>query len=97
MTLHKEKLGGVVPNGLYGRADTGVDLGACAGFGRIFHDKIAVLSGVLVHRLNFELLHSADNGFGAFDEILENGGTVVEEFIMAVTLKMDDLHLLDNG
>jgi hypothetical protein len=27
--------------------------------------------------LNVELLHRGDNGFGAFDKILEDGGSVI--------------------
>jgi len=61
------------------------------------HEKLAVLNVFGDFWSNVELLHSTDQGFGAVNDILVDGMPVEAQFVDAVAVLMDDLHLFDNS
>ena len=61
------------------------------------HDKFAVLNVFGNFWGNVELLHGADESFGAVNDILVDGMPVKAQFVDAVAVLVDDLHLLDNS
>jgi hypothetical protein len=61
------------------------------------HNELAVLNVFGDFWGNVELLHSSDECFGAIDDILVDGMPVKAQFVDAVTVLVDDLHLLDNS
>jgi hypothetical protein len=61
------------------------------------HDEFAVLNVFGDFWSNVELLHGAYEGFGAVNDILVDGMPVKAQFVDAVAVLVDDLHLLDNS
>jgi hypothetical protein len=61
------------------------------------HDEFAVLNVFGDFWSDVELLHGTDEGFGAINDILVDGMPVEAQFVDAVAVLVDDLHLLDNG
>lgn len=61
------------------------------------HDEFAVLNVFRDFWGYVELLHCADESFGAIDDIFVDGMPVQPQFVDAVAVLVDDLHLLDNS
>lgn len=61
------------------------------------HDELAVLNVFGDFWGYVELLHCADESFGAIDDIFVDGMPVQAQFVDAVAVLVDNLHLLDNS
>lgn len=61
------------------------------------HDKLAVLNVFGYFWGYVELLHCADESFGAINDVLVDGMPVKAQFVDTVAVLVDDLHLLDNS
>lgn len=61
------------------------------------HDEFAVLNVFGDLWSDVELLHGTDECFGAVNDIFVDGMPVETQFVDAVAVLVDDLHLLDNG
>lgn len=61
------------------------------------HDELAVLNVFWVFWGYVELLHCADESFGAINDILVDGMPIQAQFVDTVAVLVDDLHLFDNS
>jgi len=97
LPLHQLLLGGVVPYGLDGHANLGVDRGLGTRVEYVVEEEIGIGPVLLNLWFDFELAHGVDDGFGAFNQVLVDSWPVGVELGLGVALEVDDLHLLHNG
>jgi hypothetical protein len=88
---------GVAPHGGDGLAYSHIERLLWIWIYRVVDEVVAVF--IIAGRLGLylELSHGADEGLCAVDDVLVDGEAVHGEFLLRVTILMDDLHLLDNG
>jgi hypothetical protein len=87
----------IFPDGSNGRRASHVEVSVRIGIDGELHDEFAVLHIVGQFWGNVELLHGADESFGAVNDVLVDGMSVQAQFVDAVAVLVDDFHLFDNG
>jgi hypothetical protein len=87
----------IFPDCCYGSRASCVEVSIRIRVNGELHDEFAVLNVFGDFWSNVELLHSSDECFGAINDILVDGMPVKAQFVDAVTVLVDDLHLLDNS
>jgi hypothetical protein len=87
----------IFPNCCYGSRASCVEMSIRVWVNGELHDELAVLNVFGDLWSNVELLHSSDECFGAINDILVDGMPVKAQFVDAITVLVDNLHLLDNS
>lgn len=87
----------IFPNCSDGGSTSRVQVGVRIGVNGELHDKLAVLDILRDLWGDVELLHGADKGFCAINDVFVNGMPVQTQFVYTVAILVDDLHLLDNS
>lgn len=96
LVLHKLGFGRVVPNCLDGDANLRIDVCLGTRLGLVFEEELGLLLVPISFWLNVELLHSRDDSFSAFHQVLKYGRPVVVQLVFGISFQMYDLHLLDD-